>query len=252
MSSILDCVLRLLTSWKSQHHQPQLDSPTEQIQEISRESSTTTTTSNTSDSSSLLNQNEFINLNSYPSQYINLTTTPSSSSPQQPENHFYYAISQATRSSLAQQNSNTSSPAEMSSNFRISFGLPNRRRSNRSRASGAPTPQPTAVIAPTASSRSSTTSSSTASTNNYDFFSVLKKRERNLLSAVCAVFCIAVLSVSLVETRWFFLNGGGCNINYVGVAHFFAPGRLEYQIEISKMTKSEILVYNFVLPNGLG
>ena len=58
--------------------------------------------------------------------------------------------------------------------------------------------------------------------------------------------------MSLVETRWFYLNGGGCNVNYIGVAHFFAPGRLEYQVETSKITKSEILVYNFILPNGLG
>ena len=79
-----------------------------------------------------------------------------------------------------------------------------------------------------------------------------KRVERNLLSASCAVFCIAILAVSLVETRWFYLNGGGCNVNYLGVAHFFAPGRLELQIEMSKVTKNEITVYSFILPNGLG
>ena len=95
----------------------------------------------------------------------------------------------------------------------------------------------------------------TASTNANSLsflFSNMKKRERNLLSACCAVFSIAILSVSLVETRWFYLSGGGCNVNYIGVAHFFAPGRLEYQMEISKITKNEIIVYNFILPNGLG
>lgn len=78
-----------------------------------------------------------------------------------------------------------------------------------------------------------------------------KRRERNLLAACCSIFCIAVLCVSLVETRWFYLNGGGCNVNYIGVAHFFAPSPLDYQLEYSKVTKGEILVYTFVLPNGL-
>ncbi len=78
-----------------------------------------------------------------------------------------------------------------------------------------------------------------------------KRNERNILSASCAVFCIAILAVSLVEIRWFYVNGGGCNVNYVGVAHFFAPGRLEYQFEMSKVTKNEISVYTFSLPNGL-
>lgn len=103
------------------------------------------------------------------------------------------------------------------------------------------------------SSSSSSSSSSSTSSNNYAFsiFDSFKKRERNLLSACCAVFSIAILSVSLVETRWFYLNGGGCNVNYIGLAHFFAPGRLEYQIEMSKVNKNEILVYSFILPNGL-
>lgn len=80
-----------------------------------------------------------------------------------------------------------------------------------------------------------------------------KRTERNILSASCAVFCISILAVSLVEIRWFYLNGGGCNVNYIGVAHFFAPGRLEYQFELSKVDRSkEITVYKFILPNGLG
>ena len=58
--------------------------------------------------------------------------------------------------------------------------------------------------------------------------------------------------MSLVEIRWFYLEGGGCNVNYVGVAHFFAPGRLEYQFESSKVYNKEIEVYRFFLPNGLG
>lgn len=96
----------------------------------------------------------------------------------------------------------------------------------------------------------SLTSSNTGSLSLSVFNS--KRIERNLLSASCAVFCIAILAVSLVETRWFYLNGGGCNVNYLGVAHFFAPGRLELQIEMSKVTKNEITVYSFILPNGLG
>ncbi len=79
-----------------------------------------------------------------------------------------------------------------------------------------------------------------------------KQAERNILSATCAVFCIAILAVSLVEIRWFYLDGGGCNVNYLGVAHFFAPGRLEFQFESSKISNREIEVYRFILPNGLG
>lgn len=79
----------------------------------------------------------------------------------------------------------------------------------------------------------------------------VKKTERNLLSASCSIFCIAILAVSLIEIRWFYLSGGGCNVMYIGAAHFFSPGRLEYQLEISKLTKTEIRVYTFVLSNGL-
>lgn len=92
-------------------------------------------------------------------------------------------------------------------------------------------------------------SSSSSSTSQRHFS--YKKHERNLLSASCSIFCIAILAVSLIEIRWFYLSGGGCNVNYIGAAHFFSPGRLEYQSEISKVTKTEIKVYTFVLSNGL-
>lgn len=103
-------------------------------------------------------------------------------------------------------------------------------------------------------SHQSTTGTSTpaATTPSYslNLFDA-KRAERNILSATCAVICIAILAVSLVEIRWFYLDGGGCNVNYIGVAHFFAPGRLEYQIEQSKVNKRDIAVYKFILPNGL-
>jgi hypothetical protein len=63
---------------------------------------------------------------------------------------------------------------------------------------------------------------------------------------------IAILAVSLIEVRWFYLNGGGCNVNYIGVAHFIAPGRLDSRLEMSKVTKSDMVVYTFVLSNGFG
>lgn len=88
--------------------------------------------------------------------------------------------------------------------------------------------------------------------NHYDLFSNFKRRERNLLSACCAIFCVAILAVSLVETRWFYLNGGGCNVNHLGVALFFAPGRLETHREFSKINNREITVVNYVLPSGFG
>lgn len=106
---------------------------------------------------------------------------------------------------------------------------------------------------------SSASTSSASSSDTSDLFAGTapngghgKRRERNLLAACCAVFSIAVLCVSLVETRWFYLSGGGCNVNYIGVGHFFAPGRLESQLEYNKATKNEIVVYTFVLPSGLG
>jgi len=104
--------------------------------------------------------------------------------------------------------------------------------------------------------RSNTVSNSTSSPPTTVEFSINlfdgKQAERNILSATCAVFCIAILAVSLVEIRWFYLEGGGCNVNYIGVAHFFAPGRLEYQLESSKIYNREIETYRFILPNGLG
>lgn len=89
-----------------------------------------------------------------------------------------------------------------------------------------------------------------SSSSNLGNLYSMKRSERNILSASCAVFCIAILAVSLVEIRWFYLNGGGCNVNYLGVAHFFAPGRLEYKLEMSKVDKKQITVYKFILPNG--
>jgi hypothetical protein len=103
------------------------------------------------------------------------------------------------------------------------------------------------------SASSSTTSNTTTSGIRYLFTSSNnnKHSERNLLSASCSIFCIAILAVSLIEIRWFYLNGGGCNVNYLGAAHFFSPSRLEYQLEMSKITKTEYRAYTFYLSNGL-
>jgi len=91
---------------------------------------------------------------------------------------------------------------------------------------------------------------STPHLNQTQRLSFVKKRERNFLAAFCSIFCIAVLTVSLAETRWFFLNGGGCNVNYLGVSYFFVPGLMESRVEASKVSKFDINVYNFILPNG--
>ena len=79
---------------------------------------------------------------------------------------------------------------------------------------------------------------------------LFKKTERNYLSAFCSIFCIAVLIVSLIETRWFYLNGGGCNLNYLGVSYFFSFGRLETHVEQSRIAKYDINVSNYVLKSG--
>ena len=80
--------------------------------------------------------------------------------------------------------------------------------------------------------------------------SAFKRTERNYLSAFCSIFCIAVLIVSLIETRWFYLNGGGCNLNHLGVSYFFSYGRLETHIEQSRVTKFDINVNYYILKNG--
>lgn len=101
---------------------------------------------------------------------------------------------------------------------------------------------------------STSSASSSVSDETSDMFASslgsLKRRERNLLAACCSIFCIAILGLSLVETRWFYLNGGGCNVNYIGVAYFFAPGPLQTTLEYSKVAKADIVVYTFVLPSG--
>jgi hypothetical protein len=109
-------------------------------------------------------------------------------------------------------------------------------------------PPPVSERAPTNNNSSSSSSSSSPQSQNR--ISFVKKRERNFLSAFCSIFCIAVLTVSLAETRWFYLNGGGCNVNYLGVSYFFVPGLMETRVEASKVSKFDINVYNFILPNG--
>jgi hypothetical protein len=72
-----------------------------------------------------------------------------------------------------------------------------------------------------------------------------KITERNYLSAFCSIFCIAVLIVSLIEVRWFYLNGGGCNINHLGVSYFFSFGRLDTHIEQSRIAKYDININDY-------
>ncbi len=55
---------------------------------------------------------------------------------------------------------------------------------------------------------------------------VRKKHERNYASALCSMFAVATLAVSLSDYRWFWLNGGLCNSKYIGVNMFFAVGKL--------------------------
>ena len=50
--------------------------------------------------------------------------------------------------------------------------------------------------------------------------SILKRYERNYISASCSMFAIATLAVSLSDYRWFWLNGGLCNSKYIGLSMF--------------------------------
>jgi hypothetical protein len=156
----------------------------------------------------------------------------------------------SSRSSRSNRNHSSSTATPNSQNLRSFFSSSNRRSSASLLSATSNGTAGTTTNNPAASNYNHHTAGASSSLNY--LFDNIKKRERNLLSACCAVFTIAILSVSLVETRWFYLNGGGCNVNYIGVAHFFAPGRLESQMELSKITKTEIILYNFILPNGVG
>jgi hypothetical protein len=158
----------------------------------------------------------------------------------------HHRSSRSSRSNRAHSNAITNSQ-----NIR-SFFTSSNRRSPPSLLT-APTGVPTTTSSTSNNVASNYNHHTTGAVNSLNYlFDNIKKRERNIMSACCAVFTIAILSVSLIETRWFYLSGGGCNVNYIGVAHFFAPGRLESQVELSKITKTDIVMYNFVLPNGIG
>jgi len=51
-------------------------------------------------------------------------------------------------------------------------------------------------------------------------------KERNYASAICSMFAVATLVVSLSDYRWFWLNGGVCNSKYIGLNMFFSIGKL--------------------------
>jgi len=51
-------------------------------------------------------------------------------------------------------------------------------------------------------------------------------KERNYASAVCSMFAVATLVVSLFDYRWFWLRGGVCNSKYIGLNMFFSIGKL--------------------------
>lgn len=188
---------------------------------------------------------------------LNTMNQPQQAQQQQQQNVLNSNQSQSTNNyvlSFSNSGSSSRTRRNRSSNHRRSHYNHHLRSifSNSSSGNGILSPSSSTSSAASSSVSANTPTSTSTNTTNIDLFSNLKRKERNLLSACCAVFSIAVLAVSLVETRWFYLNGGGCNVNYIGLAHFFAPGRLEYQLEMSKVVKNQIIVYNFILPNGLG
>lgn len=236
MSSILDRVARLVNNFKQNRFGARSNTQEQLNLSESRENS-----------SNSLSQSELIDLNSTSSQ-VN-------------SNHLYYAITEQREPNNRAQNlemnlqdnemgtRQTSSRLNQTLSGMRLFRPSSNTRSNR-RSTGS---QPFASAGSTRTTNNCTALlTNSTQTNVNEYFSLYKKRERNFLSAICAIFAISTLSVSLVDTRWFFLQGGGCNLNYIGVAHFFAPGRLECHIETSKISKNNILIYNFYLPNGIG
>lgn len=239
MSSILDRVARLVNNIKQQTFGARSNTQENLNLSESRENSSNT-----------LSQSELIDLNSTSSRQAN-------------SNRLYYAITEQRdipRDTVQNLEMNTQNTETDSSrrHSRLNQTLANMRlfrRSSNTRSNRRSTNSQ--LFFSTSSARASANSTalltnSTQTNNVNEYFSMYKKRERNFLSAICAIFVISILSVSLVDTRWFFLQGGGCNLNYIGVAHFFAPGRLECHIETSKISKNNIIISNFFLPNGLG
>ncbi|CAF0924586.1 unnamed protein product [Adineta steineri] len=55
---------------------------------------------------------------------------------------------------------------------------------------------------------------------------IRNKHERNYASAVCSMFAVAILAVSLSDYRWFWLRGGLCSSKFIGLNMFFAVGKL--------------------------
>lgn len=55
---------------------------------------------------------------------------------------------------------------------------------------------------------------------------ITSKAERNYASALCSMFAVALLVVSLSDYRWFWLNGGLCNSKFLGLNMFFTVGKL--------------------------
>ncbi|XP_070540034.1 transmembrane protein 127-like [Ptychodera flava] len=51
-----------------------------------------------------------------------------------------------------------------------------------------------------------------------------KHRERNIAAAILGMVVIATLATALAEPRWFYLHGGTCDHEYIGLYMFFNVG----------------------------
>ncbi|XP_067126468.1 transmembrane protein 127-like [Centruroides vittatus] len=67
----------------------------------------------------------------------------------------------------------------------------------------------------------------------------VKERERNIPAAILSIIVIATLSTALAQPKWFYLKGGGCTHEYIGVQEFFYMGYFE-SVKSTKMKDSDM------------
>lgn len=70
----------------------------------------------------------------------------------------------------------------------------------------------------------------------------LKERERNIPAAILSIIVIATLSTALAQPRWFYLKGGGCSRQFIGVQDFFYMGYFE-SVRSTNIKKNDL---NFI------
>lgn len=78
-----------------------------------------------------------------------------------------------------------------------------------------------------------------------DFGERLKNRERNLVAAAFDFLAVSMLAAALGDQEWFYLNGGKCQLKYLGTSLFYKIGsfRTELRTDPGDAVPKEHLYY---------